>query len=84
MKLLKFYADWCAPCKVLSTQLHGFDAIPVEEVNIEDLANADLVNKHAVRGLPTLIIVDDAGEALFKRMGSISKAELEKTVRSLK
>lgn len=84
MKLLKFYADWCSPCKVLSTQLQGFDAIPVEEVNIEDLANAVLVNKHAVRGLPTLVIVDDAGEAIFKRMGSISKAELEKTVKSLK
>lgn len=84
MKLLKFESTWCSSCKVLSTQLQGFDLIPTENIDIEKLENSVLVNKHSVRGLPTLIIVNDEGEAIFKRMGSISKAELEKTVRSLK
>ena len=33
MKILKFYADWCAPCRALTTVLDVFN-VETEAVNI--------------------------------------------------
>ena len=39
MKLKKFYADWCGPCKGLTMVINGAKDkidIPIEEVNIDN------------------------------------------------
>ena len=38
MKVLKFYADWCTPCKALTKYLEASKELipcPVEEIDIE-------------------------------------------------
>ena len=47
MKLLKFYADWCNPCRVLTTMLDGFDVCPMEKVNID--LDTDRAVKYSIR-----------------------------------
>jgi thioredoxin 1 len=69
MKILKFYAPWCVPCKTLSAMMERMkDDIPfeVEEINVDD---SDLGNKFKVRALPTLVIVD--GDTEVKRRGGL-------------
>ena len=60
MKVLKFYADWCGPCKALTRviEIAGEKVtIPVENVNIDE--NIFLAQEFKVRSVPTMILVDD-------------------------
>ena len=37
MKLLKFHATWCQPCKMLSKVMEGVDlGVPVENIDIDE------------------------------------------------
>ena len=59
MKLLKFYASWCGPCKGLSMVINGAKdkiSIPIEEIDIDtikDFEFAEIVAKSIISGLLT-------------------------------
>ena len=77
MKLLKFYAPWCAPCKGLSVVIAGAEEkikLPIEEINIDE--DIDTAVKYGVRSVPTLVIVDDAGNLVKKNVGVLNEAQL--------
>lgn len=64
MKLLKFGASWCQPCKLLDRTLdrvlRDFPHIELVQVDIEK--QIDLANQHNVTSVPTL--VTDTGRRL--------------------
>ena len=78
MKILKFQSDWCAPCKVQKTMMHGFDKCPVEEINIEN--GDERVSLHNIKSVPTLILVNEDGEELWRKSGLTNIMEIEKSV----
>jgi thioredoxin 1 len=59
MKLYKFYADWCQPCKVLSKVLNAIQLGNIElvEVNIE--LEPELVHKYNITAVPTLMLENE-------------------------
>ena len=77
MKILKFTAPWCAPCKAMSVywdeavQTSTFD---VEEFNVDD--NPDKLQKYNIKSVPTMLIVDDEGVVLSNKTGSLSRQQL--------
>lgn len=77
-KILKFEASWCQPCKMLTKTLEGVETnIDIERVDIDE--NAELAMKYGIRGVPTMILIEDDKEV--KRMsGMKNKDELEKWI----
>lgn len=63
MKLLKFQAEWCGPCKMMSSVIKNLGAkvtIPIQEINIDE--DMEETKKWKVTSVPTLILVDENGE----------------------
>ena len=80
MKVLKFYADWCGPCKMLSKAIEGAD-VNLEIVNVDIDDDSVLTMKYGVRGVPMCVVVDEDGKELRRKVGMMSKDEFEKFVR---
>lgn len=59
-KILKFEADWCSPCKLLSVLIDSIkDHIPVEIKHIDVDENSELCTKYKIRSIPVLIFLED-------------------------
>ena len=71
MKLLKFYAEWCGPCKMLSmsmASIEGSEGFPkVEEIDID--RNEEMVDRYKIRSVPTMVFVDDEGNEITRILG---------------
>jgi len=75
MKVLKFYADWCAPCKAQTKVIEqAKDKIKtkIEEVDIDN--NIFLATQFNVRGVPIMVMVDD-DEKEIKRISGFQPEE---------
>lgn len=60
MKILKFQADWCQPCKALTKLIEEIDT--KTEIEAIDIDKEPLVAaKYGIRGVPTLIKLDENG-----------------------
>ncbi|KII89136.1 hypothetical protein PLICRDRAFT_40769 [Plicaturopsis crispa FD-325 SS-3] len=88
--LVDFYADWCNPCKTLSPILEKLtedptvksgSGHPVDLVTIDTdgAENYDLVAKHKVRSLPTVVAFKD-GEPVNQFVGAINEAGVRKFI----
>lgn len=74
MKILKFSASWCSPCKTLKTLLNGFDIFEIEDTDVDE--NPEKTLEYNVRNVPTLVLIDDDEKELWRHSGIIDKARL--------
>ena len=77
MKILKFTAPWCAPCKAMSVYWDEVVAefpFDVEEFNVDD--NPDELKKYNIKSVPAMLIVDDEGVVLSNKTGALSEQQL--------
>jgi thioredoxin 1 len=78
-QVIKFYADWCGPCKVYGPTFERVkqdlqDIVEFKEVNIEDDPE-NLSGEYKVRGIPHTVIVED-GKIIKAQSGRIPEQEL--------
>lgn len=61
MKILRFTASWCGPCKMLAKNLEEANlSLPIEVVDID--AHSDVAVEYGIRGVPTLVLTDGTVE----------------------
>lgn len=79
MKLLKFEAEWCGPCKAVDRELekcrHGAELV---RINIEEDTSATQL--HRVRSVPTMILLNDQDEEIGRLAGRQTAAAIDKFV----
>ena len=77
MKVLKFYAEWCQPCKMLSQVIKNAGdkiTVPVEDVDIDN--NLMMSVDFKVRSVPTVVLVDDSGKEIKREVGMMNEQKL--------
>ena len=77
MKVLKFSASWCLPCRVLEKSLNRLGITDYESIDIDTDEGSELVNKYRVRSVPTLVKIDEEGITLDFQSGSKSDKEIK-------
>jgi thioredoxin-like negative regulator of GroEL len=75
MRILRFTASWCKPCKELAKNiLKSNITLPIEVIDID--LNPELATEYGIRSVPTLIMLDWNKE-VKRIMGNKSTKELE-------
>lgn len=79
MKLYKFYAEWCQPCKMLSKVIEDAkDKITTEVVSFDIDQEMMTAINYGVRGVPTMVLVDDDGKEIKRQSGYMNEQQLLK------
>ena len=76
--LLDFWAEWCAPCKMIAPLLDEIadeyqGKVTIAKINIDE--NPKTPPKYGVRGIPSLILFKN-GNVEAQRVGVLSKSQL--------
>jgi thioredoxin 1 len=81
MKVLKFSAAWCGPCKALSQTIEKYykGEVPIEEIDIDQ--DRQRATDMGVRGVPTCVLLDDNGVEINRKVGMMMIDEFDKFVK---
>ena len=75
MKILKFQADWCEPCKALTKLIEEIDTkIEIEVIDIDK--EPLTTTKYGIRGVPTLVKIDE-NDIVDRITGYKNKKQIE-------
>ncbi len=71
--LVDFYANWCAPCKMLSKELDNINNIEILKVDVDKFN--ELAREYGVMSIPCLILFDNSKE-IKRNIGFIPEKEI--------
>ena len=80
--LVDFFAEWCGPCKMMSTILKEVkdelkEKIAIIKIDVDK--NQALASKYQVRGVPTLVLYKE-GKQVWRQSGMVQKGDLIATI----
>jgi thioredoxin 1 len=77
MSIMYFSAAWCGPCKMFKPIVQKVSQDVGTYVNYVDVdQNPDLVKKHSISSVPTIVITDSNGNQVFRQSGVIPTDQL--------
>ena len=82
--LVDYWANWCAPCKMIAPVLEEIaeeyaGRVKVAKLDIDE--NRAVTERFNVRGIPTLILFKN-GEVVDQVTGAVSKSNLKEMIDS--
>ncbi len=83
--MVDFWAEWCAPCKMLAPLLDELvreagGRVTLAKVNVDE--NPGLAARYGIRSIPTVLFVK-GGKVLDQVVGAVPKAQLKKKLDAL-
>ena len=81
MQLIKFYADWCGPCKLfapVADKIAQKYQLPLTEVNIDE--NIELAQHYGIVSIPAIVLTRNDGRELAKSIGMNKQAVVEENL----
>lgn len=79
MRIIKFGAPWCGACKLIDKTLEDYaDNALVKNMEYVDVdQNMEMAITYGVRGVPTMVILDENNAEVKRMVGSKSQSEIE-------
>ena len=80
--LVDFWAEWCAPCRMLAPTVgavaeHYGESASVVKLNVDD--NPSTAQRYGIKGIPTLILFNKGSEA-SRIVGMTSKEKISSMI----
>lgn len=77
--IVDFWAEWCAPCKMIGPSLEELaeemgGKVRIAKMNIDE--NPNTPTKYGVRGIPTLMMFKN-GEVASMKVGALPKGKIK-------
>lgn len=86
MKVIKFSASWCSPCKVYSPIFNKVKEnnpdIDMEEIDLDN--DEDIFKTYNVVNVPTTIFLSKNNEIFHRKAGIIQEKELQELINMMK
>lgn len=82
MKLLKYEAPWCQPCKAIEpmvTKVVNDLCLKYEKISIEDMSD-EKQKEINLKSVPTFVIINDNGKEISRKVGSCTEKEMTKWI----
>lgn len=86
LKLLKFSAQWCSPCKMQKEELANNPiGIDIQEVDIDSTSPEDmeLVQRYRVMSIPNMVIIDHTDEVKARFIGYTPSSKIKEAIATL-
>jgi thioredoxin 1 len=80
--LVDFWAEWCAPCRMLTPTIDAIadqfvETAGVVKLNVDD--NTATAQRYGIKGIPTLILFSE-GKEVERVVGATSKDSIAKMI----
>ena len=80
--LVDFWAEWCAPCRMLTPTIDAIaeqfvETATVVKLNVDD--NTSTAQRYGIKGIPTLILFKD-GKEVERVVGATGKESISRMI----
>ena len=80
--LVDFWAEWCAPCRMLAPTIDAIadqfvETAGVVKLNVDD--NTATAQRYGIKGIPTLILFSE-GKEVERVVGATSKESISRMI----
>jgi thioredoxin 1 len=89
IEVIKFGADWCAPCSAIAPTIAAlkkkYDELEGSNISIMDIdidENPELAEKYKIKNIPTIVFVKD-GELFQKKVGVLNESQIEEIIKEI-
>lgn len=78
VKIEKYGAQWCMPCKVLDRTLENIKGVEIRYFDADK--DPEAFEREGIRNVPVLIYRDDEGNELLRQHGAVSEQQIRQAL----